>query len=173
MQLTTRAEIALNGKTPFHVNFHQRLKAALIFPLLGLGAEPPKAISRPTRRPRRPRLGGRAPARRQLASRQPAPNWQVVIIPICFPCKAAPLGDNSQSRALLGWADGASAPTRSSARTSPERRFEVCLLPSPGATQRPSQIFQLPPPIEFVHKASRIPPARLNLDEEFQKYLGS
>src|SRR4029077_18955031 len=50
---------------------------------------------------------------------------------------------------------------------------EVCLLPSPGATQRPSQIFQLPPPIEFVHKGTRIPPARLNLDEEFQKYLGS
>ena len=29
------------------------------------------------RRPRRPRLGGRAPARRQLASRQPLPNWQL------------------------------------------------------------------------------------------------
>src|SRR5207245_5913245 len=54
------------------------------------------------------------------AGRQPGGRWlrnasQVgnVIIPVCVPSNTTPLpDDNSLSRAALGWADGASAPTR-------------------------------------------------------------
>ena len=45
---------------------------------------------------RRPRLGGRAPARLQLASRQPAPELAASHNSCLFPFKATPLvGDDS------------------------------------------------------------------------------
>ena len=100
-----------------------------------------------TRRPRRrgphqarfwldgvetPSSGQPAPARRQLASGRPAPHWQAVIIPVCFPSSASPLaGDDSRSGASLGWADGAFAPRRSSKPRPFQNGIETRLFPQP------------------------------------------